>query len=637
MALAIVASVGFGVAHVRADAVVDTTRDCDSFSIVKCGTMNADEMRKEYDTFGTSAGNGSTLRQGDIHKVYSAMGISRANLNGSFKSGVVYKNGDIKVDGKVVARNAKTAARNLGGNPIAGTSAGIVDASKMGSAQTALVKFKANGEFDFAVMKPCGNPVKATPVPVKHPSAKCEGISKNKVSRNVFTFDGKASVKDGAKIKSYTFTARNEKGKVVATKTVKTDNLKANSGKMTFDKPGTYKVRLTVDSTAGKDLTSEHCVTEINVNPEPKPGVSIEKKVNGKENITVDVNQEFTYSVVVKNTGNTDLKNVKVSDKQPAGVQFLSASAGTIASGEWTHTIAELKIGQSKTFTIKAKVIEYQEGSIKNTACVDAPAVPGSPDDCDDAFVKVPKPSATCDLLKVNYLNKNDFTLTGKASVQNKATISAYIFTIKNSQGAVVKTVPVSSSALQVTTDKLTIQDPGTYAVDLLVKTSVGDVTSKACKAQIKIPEQNMVQVCDPSTGQIITVPEEEADNYKPVNDPACQPVVPEKIEVCELKTHNIITINKEDYDATLHSTDLSKCDTPETPDVEVCDPETGEIITVPADEAGNYKPTTDAACKEQPEVLVDTGVGSILGVFASVTLAGALAHRYIWLPRRNG
>lgn len=635
-ALAIVAAVTFGVAHVRADAVVDTTRDCDSFSIIKCGTMTATEMRKEYDTFGTSNANGSTLRQGDIHKIYSAMGISRSDLNGEFRSGVVYKNGDVKVNGKVVAHNAKTAARNLGGSAIAGTSAGIVDTSKMGSAQTALVKFNKNGEFEFAVMKPCGNPVKATPVKVKHPSAKCEGISKTKVSRNEFKFDGKASVKDGAKIKSYTFTARDAKGKVVATKTVKTDKLTANSGKMTFNKPGTYKVRLTVDSTAGKDLTSEHCVTEITVKPEPKPGVSIEKKVNGKENITVNVNQEFNYNITVKNTGKVDLKNVAVSDKQPAGVQFISASAGTIAGGTWTYTIPELKAGQSKNFTIKAKVTEYQEGNIKNTACVDAPAIPGNPDDCDDAFVKVPKPSATCDLLKVNYLSKNDFTLTGKASVTNKATVSAYVFTIKDASGAVVDTETVTTADLQATTDKLTLTTPGTYAVNLVVKTSVGDRTSKACNATIKIPESNMVQVCDPATGQIITVPEEEADNYKPVNDPACQPPQPEQIEVCELSTHNIITINKVDFDANLHSTDLSKCDEPEET-VEVCDPKTGQIITVPKGQEGNYKPVDDQACEEQPEVLVNTGAGSVLGLMASVTIAGALAHRYVWLPRRNG
>jgi uncharacterized repeat protein (TIGR01451 family) len=483
-------------------------------------------------------------------------------------------------------------------------------------------------------MKPCGNPVKATPV--VEPVAKCTGLDKNKISRNEFSFVGHAETKYGAKIKSYTFVARDKNNKIVATKVVKTDKLQANSGKMSFDKPGTYKVRLLVDSTAGKDLTSDNCVKEITVNPEPKPGVSIDKKVNGKESIQTQVGTVFTYELVVKNTGNVDLKNAVVSDKQPTGVAFVSANVGTIANGEWVHTIKELKVGESKSFAIKAKVTEYQEGSIKNTACVDAPAVPGKPDDCDDAFVKVPEPSAACVLARTNYLGKTEFTLTGKASVQNKATVSQYIFTIKNAAGDVVNTVPVTSSALSVTTDKQVLTTPGTYSVNLLVKTSVGDRTSKACNTTVKIPEPNMVQVCDPETGNIITVPEEEAGNYKPVGDPACEPKEPEQIEVCELKTRNIITINKVDFDGNLHTTDLSKCDEPEEV-VEVCDPKTGKIVTVPKGQEGNYKPADDAACKEQPEVLVDTGVGSIVGLFASVTAAGALAHRFVWVPRRNG
>lgn len=36
-----------------------------------------------------------------------------------------------------------------------------------------------------------------------------------------------------------------------------------------------------------------------------------------------------------------------------------------------------------------------------------------------------------------------------------------------------------------------------------------------------------MVDVCDPESGDIISVPEDDADNYLPVDDPACAPVEP--------------------------------------------------------------------------------------------------------------
>lgn len=609
--LAILTVALVGMVKVNAGEVVDTTRDCDKYDVIHCGTMSPNELRTEYDSLNTSKSNGSTTKQADIPKIFSALGISRAELNGTlgneYKMGVVHRNGDVTVDGKVVARNAKTAARNLGGSAIAGTNAGVVSVSKMGSAQAAMVKM-VKGKFVMAVMTPCGNPVSATPV--TPPSAKCEALSVNKLSRNEFSFGGHASVTGGAKIQSYTFTVTDKKtGKVVGKPVViKTDSLKANSGKMTFAKAGDYSVRLTLNTTAGDNITSTHCVKEFTVTPEEKPAVSIDKKVyKGNEtpvdNIVVGVNQQFTYKVVVTNNGNINLKNVAVSDKQPAGVTFVAANVGSIANNMWRYVIPELKAGESKTYTITAKVPTYLAGKIKNTACVDAPAVPGSPDDCDDAYVEVPKPSAICEYVKTNYQSKTEFTLTGKASVKNDAKITAYVFTTKNAAGAVIDAQTVTTAALQATTDTITIETPGTYNVELVVKSSVGDLRSNACKTTVKIPEPKMVRVCDPSVPAIITVPEEEADNYKPVGDPACEPKV-KQIEVCEKESGDIITINEVDFDDALHTKDQSKCDEPE---------------------------------EETPEVLVDTGVGSVIGLFASVTAAGALAHRMVWLPRRNG
>ncbi len=604
--LAILTVALVGMVKVNAGEVVDTTRDCDKYAVIHCGTMSPNELRTEYDSLNTSKANGSTTKQADIPKIFSALGVSRAELNGAFESGVVHRNGDVTVGGKVVARNAKTAARNLGGNAIAGTSAGIVDTSRMGSAQAAMVKM-VDGKFKFAVMTPCGNPVTATPV--TPPSAKCEALNVNKISRNEFSFGGHASVAGGAKIQSYTFTVTDKKtGKVVATKVIKTDSLKANSGKMTFANAGDYSVRLTLNTTAGDNITSTHCVKEITVTPEEKPKVSIDKKVyKGNEtpvdNIVVGANQQFTYKVVVTNNGNVNLKNVAVSDKQPTGVTFVAANVGSIANNMWRYVIPELKAGESKTYTITAKVPTYLAGKIKNTACVDAPAVPGSPDDCDDAYIEIPKPSAICEYVRTKYQSKTEFTLTGKTSVKNNAKITAYVFTTKNAAGAVVDTQTITTAALEATTDTITIETPGTYNVELVVKSSVGDLRSNACKTTVKIPEPDMVRVCDPETGKIITVTEEEAGNYKPVGDPACEPKV-KQIDVCELETGDIITINEVDFDAALHSTDPSKCEEPE---------------------------------EETPEVLVDTGVGSVLGLFASVTAAGALAHRMVWLPRRNG
>lgn len=47
--------------------------------------------------------------------------------------------------------------------------------------------------------------------------------------------------------------------------------------------------------------------------------------------------------------------------------------------------------------------------------------------------------------------------------------------------------------------------------------------------------------------------------------------------------------------------------------------------------------PVTDATCVEQPTELPNTGAGSVAGIFAAVTAAGALAHRFMTRRRING
>lgn len=113
------------------------------------------------------------------------------------------------------------------------------------------------------------------------------------------------------------------------------------------------------------------------------------------EHATVDVNNQYDYRLVIKNTGDVDLKSTEVRDAAPSGVTFIDADKGQITNNVWTYTIPELKVGQSTTVVIKAKVTEYVAGTLTNTACVDATEVPGDKDDCDDATVDVEKPPVT--------------------------------------------------------------------------------------------------------------------------------------------------------------------------------------------------------------------------------------------------
>jgi uncharacterized repeat protein (TIGR01451 family) len=129
------------------------------------------------------------------------------------------------------------------------------------------------------------------------------------------------------------------------------------------------------------------------------PAVDIEKDVSKYE---VEINEEFDWKLVVTNNGNVDLKDVRVFDTAPEGVEFISSenvdgAQSVVTQAQFDATIALLKVGEVKEFVIKSKVVSGTGEEITNTACVDAPAVTDQgenpeKDDCDDAKVKTPEP-----------------------------------------------------------------------------------------------------------------------------------------------------------------------------------------------------------------------------------------------------
>lgn len=431
--VSLLAMATIGVVQLQTKAV-DGSRDCDQYAIIRCGTMNGDELRAEYDSNNTSGANGSTDAQGDIKKVFSALGISRADLNGGFKAGTVYKNGNVEVDGKVVATDAKMGARGLGGTQIAGTSAQKVSVSAMGDAQTAMVKLDENGKFLFAVMKPCGNPVSATPKeqPKPEPQPKAECVSLKAIERNRTDYELKAtaSVSGGATIESYHFTVKQQGGATVFDNTYPATG-KTQSVVYTGLQPGTYTAVVKVKTSEGIK-TAESCAVSITVakppviiTETPTPGVNIEKFVdNDKKYTRVNANVEFSYRIVVTNTGNTDLDNVAVTDTPDRAITLISVSppSGTITSNVFSYTIPKLLKGESRTFALTAKVPVAQAGRIVNTVCVDAPTVPGNPDKCDKAEVEIP-PTPVPGKLEVCVIHEMTVRMVNEADVKANPTL----------------------------------------------------------------------------------------------------------------------------------------------------------------------------------------------------------------------
>ncbi len=515
VAIASVAALGLLQLQTNANAAV---RDCTANSIIYCGAADNGELVSKYQQNAT----------GDLNEVYAHYGITSANI-GSGKLGYTTKSGDVVVDGQVVA----TGAWSIGRKPISGSTPISIGGKTyynspnqtafISNTISALVYFDANGRFVGAILLACGNPVSATPTkPPVTPAANCDSLTVDKLSDTSFKFTAAATASGGATINSYTFKVTGPGGYVhestsaantinyeqktpgtytvqttantsigpktgasctktftvptppqpaaeckaasvtqvsrtefklngaattangatvsqyifqiykgntlVDTKTVNSSALTASTT-YTQETAGDYTVKLTVKTSLG-DKTGNNCQATFTVAKPKVPSDTITKLVDGVKYKRVGVNVEFTYQIRVTNNGEVDLTNVKVTDVPQAGITLVSAPVGTIADNKWSTTIDKLAIGESKDFTITAKVPVYQAGMLVNTACVDAPEVPGTPDHCDTANVDVP----------------------------------------------------------------------------------------------------GNVQVCNPATGQIITVSEDQAGNYAPVNSPACQPTTPPEL-----------------------------------------------------------------------------------------------------------
>jgi uncharacterized repeat protein (TIGR01451 family)/LPXTG-motif cell wall-anchored protein len=269
----------------------------------------------------------------------------------------------------------------------------------MGSAQSAFVKFDSQGKFMFAVMKPCGNPVVGTPTsptppPQSHPQASCQSLTVTKLKRTVFHFRAEAAVKDGAKVKGYTFTVRYG-GQQVGHKEVQTGNLHAGY-RFRAEQSGNYTVHVSISTSegerAGPNCQASFSVTEAPTPPQPHtPGVSVEKFVEHEKYKRVGVDADYSYQMSVTNTGDVALANVLVTDTPEAGIILLPDQAvGTVENNTWSYTIANLGVNETMDFSLVAKVPAYVAKRLTNTVCVNAAEVPGNPDDCDSADVDVP-------------------------------------------------------------------------------------------------------------------------------------------------------------------------------------------------------------------------------------------------------
>ena len=238
---------------------------CNSFNVVYCGTHSMSELQTAYS-------------RTEIKELYKEWYVTETMVQGgsNMREGVVDANGNITVDGRVVATNAITVQSKAGTRQPQPqrsyktsngytyyqytTGQSFVDGPK---SYNIYAWFDNNGSFITGVIKDCGNPVWGNPTtPPAKPALTCDALQVTEISRNTFKFSVKATAKGGASITSYTYNFGDNN--------IKTTN--SSEIQYTYAKEGNYTVTITVNGKETGEVKRQNpnCQKTVTVKPEPK-------------------------------------------------------------------------------------------------------------------------------------------------------------------------------------------------------------------------------------------------------------------------------------------------------------------------------------------------------------------------------
>ena len=380
--LALLAILVGGATIFNASALVG---DCDSNAIVYCGGFKEGGSSTANQTY---LNENISKRHGpaNVGKIMGHYGIDTGRI-ASLPVGEVRQDGTIWLNGKPVATNAKTTGRQeLSGvqNTRVDLGGGVViyerstSRSIPGGGAKAWVKLDGNGKFLYAVLRSCANPTTGTPTYTPPPpppppptgAVKCDALAVEKLSRTKFKFTVKGSKSGAAKLTGYLINFGD--GGAGGSATTNTTASYTHE----YKKTGNFKIQAgAAGELNGKKIGDggPSCAASVEVKPEPKtPNYTIKKYVKGNDAqnnnsaVSVKSGEEFDYKIVVSNTGEVELKDVKVWDVLPEGVTYTSGSLklnGEKVNGDTNFfdsskgiTIGSIAIGKSAEFTLKAKI-----------------------------------------------------------------------------------------------------------------------------------------------------------------------------------------------------------------------------------------------------------------------------------------
>ena len=249
--------------------------------------------------------------------------------------------------------------------------------------------------------------------------------------------------------------------------------------------------------------------------------------------------------------------------------------------------------------------------------------------------VEEPVVAKQCVLADPKRITRNKYEITANATVQN-TTVQSYTFTTKNASGAVVDTKVFNTSNLSQTYN-FEQATPGTYTVSAVIMTANGQAEGE-CVKTVKVEEEPKTPAysCDMFT--LSFVDRKANVSFKPValNGATFKDAVIKYN--ADGKTVETVTTNSLNSDGKVVS---SYTFASSAKNVEA-------VATVRFNVPENGKTVVkDVQCRESkvlgvktttttPTTLPKTGAGSVAGLMALVTVAGAAAHRHLTLKRNR-
>jgi uncharacterized repeat protein (TIGR01451 family) len=653
-----------------ATASSSTTQNCDANAVMWCGATKASGVINKYRN-GDDHNTAASIQHIYNYKTFNITSTDISDMANATINGSVTKTGDVYVGSKLVAKDAITAGRE----DITGSTKEVVDGttfyvrtpsvSFLNNSLPAFVVLNSKGQFEYAIIESCGNPVAATnvvptpaptptpkPTPTPTPTPKpAYAINKEVAVAGSSTFSKNLSTKSGTEVEykitvdstgNAPVTNLDVSDKLPADITYVANSLKLNSANETvgdfFGKGITIASlangstdTFTFDATAGVAATDATCKAEALDNVGTMTATSLPTTTS-----TATVGLICTPPPVYACTSLTDTQVSRtVFDFTVSG----AAKNGAVIEG---YTI---NLGNGVTKTVSTKAASYTlpytyTAAGTNTVIasvnvdVNGKAVTETSPACSVPVTVKPAPLAECtDLtLDQNATNPLIVTATANDSLENGATLTGVSFNWGDSTAAESNGTNLAATHTYAT--------ESTYNVIATLTFSPSTVATSTCQAPITIT----------------------------VTPPTCNELTPLTID----NDSKSVTANGVTYSANDATYAYTTLDWGDNSGVVSASDITGQthaysgegpynvIATTYFTENGSTMPITSDSCEQTvsfttpvtpttpitpttpttptgsvtasattPTSLVNTGAGNVFGMFAVAVAAGTIGYRY--------